>query len=188
MYTEYVGLGIPADSAVALQTCETEMLVPNCIAAYGRKVVSRPFLMNDTFYETRMIMMGIFRPIGSFYSFTVCRLEQYLKKLQRKVHFAPIDSSAVAGPALLITIYHQNGHAVPEMNFETRMICICTQVGLKHITILRLFSPLFIPIYGHNTTLSGQKLYFTCTSQQSAFQAETNQSFSVCNVDITFSI
>ena len=43
LYTEYVGLGIPVDSAVALRTVKTAMLVPNCTGAYGGKAFFRPF-------------------------------------------------------------------------------------------------------------------------------------------------
>ena len=33
--------------------------------------------MNGTSYETLRVVMGIFGPIGNFFSLTVCRLEQY---------------------------------------------------------------------------------------------------------------
>ena len=40
-YTEYAGLEIPVNSAVARWTLKTEMLVPNCTGAYGRKGLFR---------------------------------------------------------------------------------------------------------------------------------------------------
>ena len=51
-----------------------------------------------------MDMMGINGPKYNFFSLTVCRLEHYLKKWQRKDRFAPIDSNALVGPALPIAI------------------------------------------------------------------------------------
>ena len=47
-YTEDEGLEIPDDLRIALRFRKTEMLVPNCTGAYGRKAVSRPLLVNGT--------------------------------------------------------------------------------------------------------------------------------------------
>ena len=38
-YTEDAGVGIPVDTDVALWMLKQEMLVPNCIGAYGEKGV-----------------------------------------------------------------------------------------------------------------------------------------------------
>ena len=48
LYTEYAGLEITADSAVALRTWKTEMLVLNCIGFYGREAVFEPLLLSGT--------------------------------------------------------------------------------------------------------------------------------------------
>ena len=47
-YTEYAGLEITAETAVALRTRKSAMLVQNCIGAYGGKVVSQPLLIDGT--------------------------------------------------------------------------------------------------------------------------------------------
>ena len=55
-YTEYAGLEIPLDSAVAQWTLKTEMLVPNCTGSYGRKGLFRP---SQVVWTSELNMMAL---------------------------------------------------------------------------------------------------------------------------------
>ena len=78
-YTEYAGLEITADSAVALPTGKTAMLVPNCIGCYGGKAVFRPFRVIEDMYQKLIPLFDFLGPKLNFFLLTVCRSEQYLK-------------------------------------------------------------------------------------------------------------
>ena len=78
-YTEHAGLGIPVDLYIRLRPWKSEMLVPNCIGAYGRKAVLQPSLVSGTSLQRMRVMMGTYGPRANFFSLTVCKLEQYLK-------------------------------------------------------------------------------------------------------------
>ena len=76
--------------------------------------------MNGTSQLKIRVMMGVFVPNGNFFSLTVCALELYFKKRQRKDCFAPIDSSAEVGPALPIAISRENDDAMRELTEISR--------------------------------------------------------------------
>ena len=76
-YTEYAGLEIPVDSAVAQWTLKTEMLVPNCTGAYGRKGLFRHSQVVWTSELNMMALSDIKGPNQNFFSLTVCTLDQY---------------------------------------------------------------------------------------------------------------
>ena len=88
-YARYEGLGIPVDSAVALRTWKTEMLVPNCIGAYRSKAVSWPLLAIATYEQKMRAVAGILEPKQNFYSLTVSTLDQYLKYYSQKTVSLP---------------------------------------------------------------------------------------------------
>ena len=88
-YTEYAGLEITADSAVALRTGKTAMLVPNCIGGYGGKAVFRPFRVIEAMYQKLIPLFDFLGPKLNFFSFTVCRSEQYLKNGSEKTVLVP---------------------------------------------------------------------------------------------------
>ena len=76
-YTEYAGLEIPVDSAVVRWTLKTEMLVPNCTGAYGRKGLFRPSQVVLTSELNMMALSDIMGPNQNLFSLTVCTLDQY---------------------------------------------------------------------------------------------------------------
>ena len=76
-YTEYAGLEIPVGSAVAQWTLKTEMLVPNCTGAYGRKELFRPSQVVWISELNMMALSDIMGPNQNFFSLTVCTLDQY---------------------------------------------------------------------------------------------------------------
>ena len=67
-YTKIVDLEIPVDSADAQWTLKTEMLVPNCTGAYGRKGLFRP---SQVVWTSELNMIG---PKQFVFSHTVCTL------------------------------------------------------------------------------------------------------------------
>ena len=71
-YTEYAGPEIPVESAVARRTYKTEMLVPNCIGAYGRNAVFRPSHFAGTIHEKLIPLFDFLGPKQNFFSLTVC--------------------------------------------------------------------------------------------------------------------
>ena len=89
VYTAHAGLEVPVDSAVALRTGKTEMLVPNCIGWYGSKAVFWPFLVNGTSQHKIGVMIGINEPKHNFSSLTVYTLDQYLKNERDKLVLLP---------------------------------------------------------------------------------------------------
>ena len=64
-YTEYEGLEITADSAVALRTYKTAMLVPNNIDAHGGKGGSGPPCVLQTSEHTIKAMAGNYGAVCS---------------------------------------------------------------------------------------------------------------------------
>ena len=76
-YTEYAGLEIPVDSAVMRWTLKTEMLVPNCTGAYGRKGFVWPSQVVGTSELNMMALSDIMGPKQKIFSHTVCTLDQY---------------------------------------------------------------------------------------------------------------
>ena len=76
-YTEYAGLEIPVDAAIARWTLKMEMLVPNRTGAYGRKGLFRPSQVVWTSELNMMALSDIMGPKQNFFSLTVCTLDQY---------------------------------------------------------------------------------------------------------------
>ena len=120
-YTEYAGLEIPVDSAIARWTLKTEMLVQNCTDAYGRKGHFRPSQVVWTSELNMMALPDVMGPNQIIFSLTVCTLiRPILTEWQRKVCFAPIDSNAKMGPALPIAICRENSNAMRELTGISR--------------------------------------------------------------------
>ena len=107
-----VGLEITAESAISLWKCKTEMLVPNCIGAYGRIWGFLPCRRIDGSKQRFGTIIAFLGPKQNFFLLTVCRSEQYFKNGGEKDHFAPIDSNAEAGPAFTFTICLKNCDAM----------------------------------------------------------------------------
>ena len=76
-YTEYAGLEIPVDSAIARWTLKTEMLVPNCTGAYGRKGLFQPSQVVWTSELNMMALSDLMGPKQNVFLLTVCTLDQY---------------------------------------------------------------------------------------------------------------
>ena len=119
-YTEYVGLEIPVDSAVARWTLKTEMLVPNCTGAYGRKGLFRPSQVVWTSELKMMDLSDIMGPKTKLFLAYCLYIRPILTEWQRKVCFAPIDSNAKMGPALPIAIYRENSYTMRELTGTSR--------------------------------------------------------------------